>query len=302
MAKPIRADAIIRAMIMANIGVVLFFLGLSLLGSWLFCSASFVSFGLFVCSAGLATEAGGVFASGLFFGATDGVAGLAGLAITSTTCFGGGGIWFFWLSGCMYKNSIIHKPIMNIDKISQSLNGGGVAVLPTDTVYGICALAGDQEAVKRLYQLKSRDKKPGTVIAGSIDQLVDIGIKRRYLKAVEQFWPGPISVVIPVSRDLEYLDLGKGSIAVRVVGDQNIVNLLSKTGALLTSSANLPGQPEASSIEEAKKTFGDKIDLYVDGGDFSGKLPSTVIRVVDDAVEILREGIIKVNKYGEVEN
>src|SRR5665213_2242664 len=84
-----------------------------------------------------------------------------------------------------------------------------VGVIPTDTVYGIVARAADHEAVARLYKLKKREGKPGTIIAADIDQLVELGIKRRYLKAVEQFWPGALSVNIPsTDPELAYLHLG----------------------------------------------------------------------------------------------
>lgn len=191
---------------------------------------------------------------------------------------------------------------MNIDKVSKVLLGGGVAILPTDTVYGLCCCALDPEAVGRLYGIKHRSDKPGTIIASSIDQLVDLGFKRRYLKAVEQFWPGAVSVVIPIGRELEYLGLGKGSIAVRVTSDQKLINLLSKTGALLTSSANMPGQPVVKTIDEAKSVFGDKIDVYLAGGDLSNRQPSSVIRVIDDAIEVLRQGAVKISEKGEVKN
>ena len=174
-------------------------------------------------------------------------------------------------------------------------------MLPPDTVYGLVCVAANTAAVADLYTLKLRDHTPGTVIANSIDQLVELGIKRRYLMAVEQFWPHPISIVIPVGAELNHLDFGKGSLACRVVaGSQELLNLLTKTGPLITSSANHPGQPTATTIQNAKAYFGDDVDFYVDGGDLSGRQPSTLIRVVDDAIEILREGAVNRDESGRV--
>lgn len=173
---------------------------------------------------------------------------------------------------------------------------GAVGVLPTDTVYGLVARASDQAAVKRLYDLKLREGKPGTIIAASIDQLETLGLKRRYLKAVEQFWPGAVSVIIPCGSELEYLHEGKSSLAVRIPDDENLRNLLSQTGPLLTSSANHPGEPTAMTIEAAKEYFGDNVDFYEDGGDLSGRAPSTIIRIVDDAVEIIRQGAVEIKE------
>lgn len=186
-------------------------------------------------------------------------------------------------------------------KLVESITNGGVGVIPTDTVYGLVCPAGNQESVKRLYGLKNREQKPGTIIAASIEQLVELGVKARYLKAVEQFWPNPISIIIPTGFDLGYLHQGKMSLAIRIPKDKALVALLLQTGPLLTSSANQPGEPEARSIAEAQEYFGDSVDFYVDGGDLSARKSSTVIRIVDDAVEVLREGAVRVNEKGEIE-
>lgn len=183
----------------------------------------------------------------------------------------------------------------------EELKKGNLVVMPTDTVYGVCADAQNPEAVGKLYALKNRENKPGTLIAASIDQLVALGVKRRYLTAVEQFWPGAISIVIPTaSANLKHLDLGKGTLAMRVVADKNLKELLGITGPLITTSANTPGKQPANTINEAKEYFDDKVACYVDGGDLSDQAPSTIIRVVDDAIEILREGAVKINEEGEI--
>lgn len=179
---------------------------------------------------------------------------------------------------------------------SEKLQHGGVGVIPTDTVYGVVARADDAEAVARLHRLKKRDNKPGTIIAASIEQLEKLGLKHRYLKAVEQFWPGAISVVLPASNPaLGYLHQGKMSLAVRIPESPELRALLEQTGPLATSSANETGKPVAATIEMARTYFGDEVDFYVDGGDLSDRKPSTVIRIVDDAIEVLREGAVKVD-------
>jgi L-threonylcarbamoyladenylate synthase len=170
---------------------------------------------------------------------------------------------------------------------------GAIGVIPTDTVYGVVARAADQTAVTRLYALKSRHNKPGTIIAASIDQLVELGIPRRYLTAVEQFWPGAVSVEIP--HDIAYLHQGTGRQAFRIPADQALRDFLLKTGPLQTSSANPPGLPPANTVAEARKYFGDTVDFYVDGSDLSKAQPSTIIRIVDDAIEIVRQGSVKVD-------
>lgn len=177
---------------------------------------------------------------------------------------------------------------------SQITVAGAVGVLPTDTLYGLAARASDKAAVERLYRLKHREQKPGTLVAASIDQLVTLGIKRRYLTAVSQYWPGAVSVVVPCGDDLHYLHQGQSSLAVRIPDDASLRELLEQTGPLLTSSANQPGHPPAATVAEARAYFDDQVDFYEDGGDLSGRQASTVIRIVDDAVEVLRAGAVSI--------
>lgn len=176
---------------------------------------------------------------------------------------------------------------------------GSVGVIPTDTLYGLVARAADQVAVERLYGLKNREGNPGTIIAASLKQLEDLGLKHRYLKAVEQYWPGAISVIIPASDSaLSYLHQGKMSLAVRIPDDKILQSLLAKIGPLLTSSANHPGEQPAQTIEEAKAYFDDEVNFYINGGDLSGRKPSTIIRIIDDAIEVMREGAVKIDENG----
>lgn len=178
---------------------------------------------------------------------------------------------------------------------------GAVGVLPTDTVYGLVCRAADEAAVKRLYDLKNRERKPGTIIAAKLQQLVDLGIRARYVKAVEDYWPAPLSVVVPTGDDLQYLHEGVHSLAVRVPKHKELQKLLTHTGALMTSSANAPGEPTAANLAEAQAYFGDKVDFYVDGGEIKDHEPSTVIRIVDDAIEVLRLGAVHIDENGRIQ-
>lgn len=182
-----------------------------------------------------------------------------------------------------------------ISQLALKINDGQVGVMPTDTLYGLVAKATNKVAVKRLYDLKSREFKPGTIIASSIDQLVELGFKKRYLKAVEQYWPGAISVITPTGPILAHLHLGKYSLAIRIPDGNQFNELLSQTGPLLTTSANLPGKIPAKNIAEAKQYFGKLVDFYEDGGVLLNE-PSTIIRIVDDAVEVVRKGSVKIDE------
>ncbi|MDF2460950.1 MAG: hypothetical protein K0S68_353 [Candidatus Saccharibacteria bacterium] len=185
------------------------------------------------------------------------------------------------------------KNTATVEEAIASLKAGGVGVLPTDTVYGVVARAADREAVKRLYGLKRREGKPGTVVAANAQQLKDLGVDERYLKQVEQYWPGAVSVETPYHSDDNDLDQGTGHCAWRVVADEGLRRVLEQTGPLQTSSANHAGEPSATGVEMARAYFGDEVDFYVDGGDLSGRLPSTVIRVDGERIEVKRQGAVK---------
>ena len=167
---------------------------------------------------------------------------------------------------------------------------GSIGILPTDTVYGLVCSAFNPDSLSRVNGLKGREIRKGVVIAANIDQLVSIGLKKRYLKAVEEYWPGPVSVVIPCSNVVNNLDLGTHYMGVRIPDHQELLKLLDETGPLVTSSANMTGETPVNNIELAESAFGDKLDFYVDGGDYSNKEPSALIQIVDDAVEVIRPG------------
>jgi L-threonylcarbamoyladenylate synthase len=181
--------------------------------------------------------------------------------------------------------------------LASLLKGGAVGVLPTDTIYGIVARAADKAAAGRLYRVKHREGKPGTVVAASVRQLHELGIGYQYLRKVEHLWPNPLSIVLPTDASLEYLHQGKDSLAVRIPKDAALRALLEQTGPLLTSSANHPGEPAANTVADAEQCFGKEVDFYVDGGDISGRSPSTVARLsADGGLEVLRQGEVTIAK------
>ena len=193
------------------------------------------------------------------------------------------------LNGMKLYQSIVEPAV------AVALKTGAVGVLPGDTVYGVMARAADPAAVARIFAAKQRDNKPGTVIAASAEQLAELGLKKRYMTAVQQYWPGAVSVIIPAGDELAYLHQGAHGLAVRIPDDEALLELLEQTGPLMTSSANLAGQPTATTLQQAIDYLGETVDFYVEGGDLSSRLPSTVIRIVDDAVEIVRQGAVTID-------
>ncbi len=179
-------------------------------------------------------------------------------------------------------------------QVAQAFMKGMVGVIPTDTVYGLAARAHDESAVKKMYDLKNREKKPGTLIAANVQQLLDLGVSQGDIDQVSKYWPGPVSAVLTLYTS-GYLHQEVGTLAMRVVDDENLVKILETTGPLITSSANQPAQPPATTIDEAYDYFGDSVDFYVDGGVIDNVQPSTIVRPTTDGLEILRQGAVEIS-------
>lgn len=165
------------------------------------------------------------------------------------------------------------------DNLIKILLSGGVGVMPTDTVYGLVCLLENKKAVEKIYKLKKRPQtKPiGTILISSKSQ-----ISNYLLNDIDEeslIYEEPTSVIINVVEKMDYAHRGLGSLAFRIPKDRKLLELVTKTGPLATSSANIANQPVATTIEEAKKIFGKAVDFYVDGGDLSDSRASRIIKV-----------------------
>jgi L-threonylcarbamoyladenylate synthase len=112
---------------------------------------------------------------------------------------------------------------------------------------------------------------------------------------LKKFWPGKVSVVLPVkAREFEYLHRGTKTLAFRLPRDNNLAKILKETGPLISTSANPEGSKPAETIAEAKKYFGDEIDFYIDSGKMKS-LPSTLVEIKESKIIVLRRGAGKIN-------
>lgn len=177
------------------------------------------------------------------------------------------------------------------------LRTGGVAVIPTDTIYGLVGSALMPKTVARIYRLRKRNtRKPMITLIGALADLKRFGIRLspNDYSLMARLWPGKVSVVLPCrSKKFSYLHRGKNSIAFRLPAKESLRKLLKVTGPLVAPSANVEGRPLSETIAEAKKYFGNKIDFYVDGGELSGP-PSTLVAFKNGRAETLRRGAKKV--------
>lgn len=186
---------------------------------------------------------------------------------------------------------------MEIEKVIQILKLGKIAVIPTDTIYGIVGSALNPETVERIYALRKRSlDKPMIILISSISDLEKFNInlndfQKNFLK---KHWPNPLSVVLPCEGDrFKYLHRGTNSLAFRMPDNEQLLKLLKESGPLVAPSANFEGEKPAENILEAKNYFANYVDLYIDGGIIHSKA-STLIELKGDSVKILRQGIFKI--------
>lgn len=171
------------------------------------------------------------------------------------------------------------------------LRRGAVGVLPTDTLYGVVASVAFPDAIERVYQVRNRASLKGCITLLADAQQADGHVVWNSFdrKLARQYWPGPVSIVLPAHPDVpDYLHPVRGTLAFRVPDREDVRALLWHVGPLLAPSANPAGQRPAATIQGAKEYFGNRVDFYVDAGDLSGNKPSTLIRQKDGQVEVLR--------------
>ncbi len=203
-------------------------------------------------------------------------------------------------------------PTAGIDAAVAALRRGELALLPTDTVYGIAADAFSPDAVARLLQAKGRGRDmPPPVLVGdaSLLRALATDVPDQAHELVEVHWPGPLTIVCRIQPSLR-MDLGDtdGTIALRVPDHALAREVLRRTGPLAVSSANISGRPAALTCDEAVAQLGDRVAVYLDGGpagqEADGRRlapPSTIVDFTrrDDG-QILRRGALDLDTLRDV--
>ncbi len=196
----------------------------------------------------------------------------------------------------------MQENIWNDENLIKVLNEGGVAVMPTDTIYGIVGRALEKNTVERIYGIKGRSpEKPCIILIGDTKELEKFGIKlnQKQEKVLKEYWsfdlvqdfqPEAVSVILDCLDDsFAYLHRGTQTLALRLPSSDFLRNLLIKTGPLIATSANPEGSSPAKTAEEAKKYFGNSTDLYIDGETIEGKHSKLVKLNDDNSITVLRE-------------
>tara|TARA_B100000427_G_scaffold57838_1_gene45397 strand:+ start:717 stop:1337 length:621 start_codon:yes stop_codon:yes gene_type:complete len=180
-----------------------------------------------------------------------------------------------------------------VSEAAQALNEGKLVLLPTDTVYGIAAIPTNKGAVEEIFQRKNRlDDQACAVLVSDALQASELVVSSKEFELLSQrFWPGPLTVVAERSIHLGYFLGGdENSIGVRCPDHRFMQSLTKVVGPLAVTSANRSGLQTPENAKEAAEELGDNL-LVIDGGECKGK-PSTVVNLLSDKAEILREGAL----------
>jgi tRNA threonylcarbamoyl adenosine modification protein (Sua5/YciO/YrdC/YwlC family) len=183
-----------------------------------------------------------------------------------------------------------------------------LAVIPTDTVYGLACDAFSHEGVKKLLETKGRDRQsPPPVLIGNTAALDGLAQQVPQLahKLAQTFWPGALTMILQAQPSLTW-DLGetKGTVALRMPDHKIALALLQETGPLAVSSANLTGEPAATTCQQAENALGSKVKIYLDGGASPKGEASTIVDMTDlvdsvsDSGEIVTTGKAKILRRG----
>lgn len=186
-----------------------------------------------------------------------------------------------------------------ISRAFDILRSGGLVAFPTDTVYGVGALAFDGKAVESIYVAKDRPiEKAIPVLIADIEDMEKVGrdISQTVYKLASRFWPGPLTLVLPKLQTLPEAVSATDTVAVRVPDHEVARALLRAAGPMAVTSANISGQPSPTTAEEVFSQLNGRIALIIDGGKTPGGIPSTLVDCTKPTPQILRAGPVSLEE------
>ncbi|BCA79528.1 L-threonylcarbamoyladenylate synthase [Desulfuromonas sp. AOP6] len=180
-----------------------------------------------------------------------------------------------------------------INRVVECLKQGGVIVYPTDTIYGIGCDIFNKKGVKKIYQIKQRDpRKPFSFICSDLSDVSNYAqVSNFAFKTMKRNLPGPYTFVLEATRIVpDLLTTKQKTVGIRIPDNPIAQAIVKELGhPLVTTSVNISGEEPIHDPAEIEMNLGKMVDMVVDGGVLLGDA-STVISLIDDQVEILRQG------------
>ncbi len=182
-------------------------------------------------------------------------------------------------------------------KAVSTLKEGGIVAFPTETYYGLAVDPENEEALKRLFDVKRRDPdKAILVLISEMGQLSRLArdIPKQYRPLMRRYWPGPLTLIFPAHANLSSrLTCNTGTVGVRISSHPIAQTFCRAWGQPLTAtSANISGKKPAESAAAVRKGLGDMVDFIIDGGQSPAGECSTIVGLQGDQLILIRAGKI----------
>ncbi|MCL1865137.1 MAG: L-threonylcarbamoyladenylate synthase [Spirochaetes bacterium] len=193
--------------------------------------------------------------------------------------------------------NILKPTDANITAAAEIIKNGGIAAFPTETVYGLGADALNPIAVAKIFEAKKRPFFDPLIV--HIAELSDMDkiTKRpdsKSLKLMERFWPGPLTIILEKNDNLPHIVTSSlPNVAVRMPSNNIALEFIKKSGTTIAApSANRFGCLSPTSAEHVYSQLGSSVDIIIDGGQCTFGIESTIIKILEDKIYLLRHGAI----------
>lgn len=192
------------------------------------------------------------------------------------------------------KNGYTKK---EIKKISEIIKLGGIAILPTDTVYGIVADAENENAVKKIYEIKKREPaNPVNILVSNKNMIKQVTkqITHNEEKIIDNFFPGALTIIFEKNEKIsQTITANKNTVGIRMPDNKMLLDLITYIGKpIVATSCNMANKPVLQDMQEIQREFKDKVECIVDGGNNINGTPSTIIQIEKNELKVLRKGPI----------
>ena len=183
---------------------------------------------------------------------------------------------------------------MDIERLVEVINNGNIAVVPTDTVYGIIGDATNIDVIHKVYEVKKRDySKPLILMVSSIDMLEKYVLEINDIekKLIDRYWPGKLTILFKKNNNIDDLiTSGSNLVGIRYPDNKELNELMDKLNKpLISTSCNISSKEVITSIDMLEEDISKHVSYVYDGGVLSDT-SSTIVRVNDGKIEILRDG------------
>ena len=188
-----------------------------------------------------------------------------------------------------------------ISKIVKSYENGEIIAFPTDTVYGLGCDPFKKDTIAQIYELKKRDGKKRFPILGiskvELKKIVEFSADAE--KISDRFWPGQVTMLLPIKKEISQKIESDGKLAVRVPDNECVLTILKKCKLIIGTSANISGEKSILNAYELKIKL-PKVDILVDGGKIVSQGESTIIDFVDGKLKMIREGSVSKKEIEDI--